>query len=327
MVEKPVITSVVCTRGDRPELLEKCLNSLMHQNTPEKYYEILLVDNSKKASARKTLSKIQHNKNPNRIRYVHEPIPGLSRARNCGWKNARGSYVGYVDDDAVASATWVASAMGVFKFTNIHPAWAGGPIYLEWEKPRPPWINDEMCIPLGKVYWGEKPCILNHNQRLGGGNSIFNKNVLDNSGGFSESLGRKGNKLLSGEETQLQKKIEANGGILYYHPGISIRHFVPAERLHPSWFYRRYYWGGVSDRIMERTFDEKIKSRIDDKRLKEPKRAQLIRFSKNVYNALHFFGSKEDTIWARVYLSYCLGYIVSSFLYKGEETRNSFYSR
>jgi len=326
-LESPVITSVVCTRGDRPALLEKCLKSLMYQNISMELYEILLVDNSNNGSARKTAEKIRQNKIGNRLRYVHEPIPGLSRARNCGWKHARGTHVGYVDDDAVASETWVASAIAAFSSKKIQPAWAGGPIYLEWEKPRPSWINDEMCVPLGRVYWGEKPRILTHDQRLGGGNSIFEKNVLEDSGGFNESLGRIGNKLLSGEETQLQKKIESNGGILYYHPGISIRHFVPADRLIPSWFYRRYYWGGVSDRIMERTFDEKVKSRIETVREKEPQGERLIRFSKNVFNAFHFMGPKEEQIWARVYLSYCLGYIVSSFLYKAEKTRNLFHSR
>ena len=253
MSDLPIITAVICTR-DKAHFLDKCIKSLLRQNLDREKYEILVVDNS---STDTTDDVIKYFENEATIRSVYEPVAGLSRARNTGWKNAKGQYVGYIDDDAVAEVSWLESALWCFENLSPIPDWVGGPIYLEWETNCPDWINEELSVPLGKVYWGDKPCPLTNDQRLGGGNSFFPKTRLKEFGGFEERLGRKHGSLLSGEETQLQKRIEAEGGFLYYHPGVCIRHFVSAERTKPSWFYKRYYWGGVSDYIMRKTLNSK----------------------------------------------------------------------
>lgn len=49
------------------------------------------------------------------------------------------------------------------------PDWVGGPIRLEWETVSPDCINEELSVPLGKVYWGGKPCHLTNDQLWGGG--------------------------------------------------------------------------------------------------------------------------------------------------------------
>ena len=186
---------------------------------------------------------------------------------------------------------------------------------MEWETNSPDWVNEELNVPLGKVYWGEKPCRLTYDQRLGGGNSFFQKVRLKELGGFEEQLGRKHGSLLSGEETQLQKRIEAEGGFLYYHPGVCIRHFVSAERTRPSWFYRRYYWGGVSDYIMGKTLESK--GLLPDDKMEEVtkgnRREQIERVMRNFWRSLGVFSSEKEVIYGRIYMSYVWGWIVSLF--------------
>ena len=71
--------------------------------------------------------------------------------------------------------------------------------------------------------------------------------VLLSLGGFSELLGRKGDTLLSNEESMLQDIIRSRGYHCFYHPGIIVRHRIPSERLTKEWILKRNYWQGISE--------------------------------------------------------------------------------
>jgi hypothetical protein len=63
---------------------------------------------------------------------------------------------------------------------------------------------------------------------------------------FPESLGRKGQSLLSGEESWLFAQLRKKGSKLVYVPGMSVLHFIPGDRLRQDWIKRRFYYQGVS---------------------------------------------------------------------------------
>ncbi len=317
MSDLPIITAVICTR-DKAHFLDKCIKSLLEQSLDREKYEILVVDNG---STDTTGDIIKFFADEAVIRSIYEPVVGLSRARNTGWKNAKGQYVGYLDDDAVAGARWLESALWCFENFSPIPDWVGGPINLDWETTSPDWINEELNVPLGKVYWGNEPCRLRNDQRLGGGNSFFPKIRLKELGGFEERLGRKHVSLLSGEETQLQKRIEAEGGFLYYHPGVCIKHFVSAERTKPSWFYRRYYWGGVSDYIMGKTLNSKSSQNdihTEGRSNRNRRKEQISRVVRNSRHSLGLFSSRKERIYGRIYMSYVFGWFAGLFRWYGQ---------
>jgi len=94
----PAGTVVVCTRG-RPAALQRCLDSLVSMDHAS--YEIVVVDNSTgDADTRAAAAEAG-------ARYVLERIVGLSRARNTGAMAAEGRVVAYLDDDCVASPSWL----------------------------------------------------------------------------------------------------------------------------------------------------------------------------------------------------------------------------
>jgi len=247
-VSTPFLSVIVCTRN-RAAFLGPCLESALRQSYPRDRYEVIVVDNGSSDGT----AAICRGFEPRGVRHVLEPVIGLSRARNTGWREARGTYVGYLDDDATADEGWLAAVAESVDLTEGRADWIGGAIYLKWEAPAPVWMNEELQVPLGYVFWGDQPRRLTPTERLGGGNSFYPRQRLLELGGFDERLGRQGGNLLSGEETQLQKRIEREGGFLFYHPRACIHHHVAAERGRAGWFCRRYFWGGVSDTVMWRT--------------------------------------------------------------------------
>ena len=302
----PFITAVICTRN-RARQLDLALRSLLRQTVPRAQYEILVVDNG---STDDTPAVCAAQASAG-VRCVAEPVAGLSRARNTGWREARGDVVGYLDDDGQAAPGWLAGVLETFRDVRPAPAWAGGPIDLDWRVPPPAWLDAPMQECLGALDLGNEPRWLAPHERLGGGNSFFPRALLAELNGFDERLGRVNNLLLSGEETQLQRRIEARQGRLYYHPAIRMLHDVPPERVRPAFFYRRYYWGGITDTVIRRTLREHLPGAgaalptamsRGGTRTRDTLRRALPRIV-----AAAGVATRDNRIRGRIYLAYVLG--------------------
>lgn len=307
------ITAVICTHN-RDSYLDRCIRSVLDQKLAGPAFELLVVNN---ASTDDTPAVCRRFAAIENFRVVDEPVAGLSRARNRGWQEARGRYVGYLDDDAVAVDGWLQGVMDAFGAADPAPEWVGGPIELEWEAASPPWIDAELRVSLGEVDLGAAPRFLAPGERLGGGNSFYQRRVLEETGGFNERLGRRRGALLSAEETDLQHRLQAGGGRLYYHPAIRIMHHVPRERIEPSYFYRRYYWGGRSDRTMAKSLEGVAYQPLE---LESRQGSRLLRLAGNFFRAAGFAG-RAERIRSRVYLAYVFGWVVQSLTGSGGNGR------
>ena len=76
------ISAVICTHS-HTNYLYKAIKSLINQNLPKELYEIMIVDNNPLSNTKKLIKDFSRVKN---LKYVHEPILGISQARNTGWK-------------------------------------------------------------------------------------------------------------------------------------------------------------------------------------------------------------------------------------------------
>jgi glycosyltransferase involved in cell wall biosynthesis len=302
---KPEITAVVCTRN-RAHYLRLCLDSLLTQTLHRDRYEILVVDNASTDSTRELCETYARHG----VRYIPEPVIGLSRARNTGWQQAEADYVGYLDDDGIADPSWLESALNTFHNQHPTPACVGGPIRLLWETPEPSWMNPPLRIPLGFMNWGTTPRQIEEHEWLMGGNSFYPKHLLSELGGFDERLGRKKGCLLSGEESQLYLRLRKAGGYLFYEPGVSMRHHVTPDRTKPAWFYRRYFWGGVSDVILHRTAPSgSVKSNTGSV-AGSSRGNSVTRMTTNLIAAMGL-APLPRRIQARIYLAYALGWLLA----------------
>ena len=245
-----LISAIICTHN-RAQYLTKAIQSLVDQNTPKEKYEIIVVDN---CSTDSTKAAVEQFSRVNNIRYIYEPILGLSYARNTGWQNARGKYAAYLDDDAIACPTWLDKIIEVFETVTPRPGCVGGKTEPIWEGPRPVWLSDWLLHGLAIIDWSATPHTLNNlsAEWLVGANLAFPIDILQSVGGFTSRLDRVGNHLLSSGDVFLEKQITHMGYSCFYHPDIAVAHHVFNSRLNKPWFIRRYYWQGVSDAVMQR---------------------------------------------------------------------------
>ena len=106
------ISAAICTR-DRSALLEKAIQSLIDQTLTDEDYEILVVDNASTDNTRQVACQgFPHAKNS---RYTHNPEIGVARSRNKAWQSAKGNYIAFLDDDAVAAPDWLERIVDVFE--------------------------------------------------------------------------------------------------------------------------------------------------------------------------------------------------------------------
>ena len=235
---------------NREKYLIKALQSLLDQTLPAEEYEIIVIDNRSTDTTKRIVTEdFAHIPN---LRYLYEPVAGLNQARNTGWTNARGKYVAFIDDDAIACPQWLEKIIDVFETMNPKPGCVGGKVEAIWESPRPTWLADEMLPYLTVFDWSNKPIELNNPQFLAGANFSFPKQLLELIDGFKAGVDRVGGKLLSNGDIMIERQLHELGYSCFYHPEISVQHHVPASRLTQKWFLQRVFWQGVSDAVMEK---------------------------------------------------------------------------
>jgi GT2 family glycosyltransferase len=74
--------------------------------------EVVVVENRPPAPATKRL--VQEGFPGQRVRYLEEPRPGASWARNTGLARAGGEIVAFTDDDVIVDENWIRNALKVF---------------------------------------------------------------------------------------------------------------------------------------------------------------------------------------------------------------------
>jgi GT2 family glycosyltransferase len=243
------ISAVVCTHN-RYETLGDTLDSLTDQDLPPEDYEVLVVDNSTDLHAQGRFWRVT--RLAGNARKIIEPVPGLSRARNIGLREAVSPIVAYIDDDAVPGRAWLSALAQLFE-ANPEVGICGGPVEPIWIYPadRPVWLHPWQDGFLTIVDRGAEQRLLDDNEWLAGTNIAFRREALLAVGGFNEALGRIGSSLLSNEELTASRALERQGWQCWYEPGASVAHRVHANRVNQAWFRRRVSWQAVSDQMAQ----------------------------------------------------------------------------
>jgi glycosyltransferase involved in cell wall biosynthesis len=240
---------IICTYN-RSTTLEASLDSIIKQEFPVEQFDIVVVDNNSSDDTKAIIEKIAAS-SPVKITYLFEVNQGLSYARNAGIKSASGEILAFTDDDINAESTWLGNLVAVFNTPEV--ACAGGPLKPVWPSERPDWLTDDM---LPAIAISEFPSARNSGEFKGpdypwGANIAFRKEVFAHTGMFPTNLGRIGTSLLSNEELEICRRIEARGLRICFAPNAVIHHKIAPERLAKVWFLHRYYYQGRSDALLD----------------------------------------------------------------------------
>lgn len=95
--EYPLKLSIIVPVYNVEEYLERCIDSLLHQDLPQEDYEIIIV-NDGSTDRSYEIAQRQAANNDNIVLLTQENL-GLSGARNTGLKYVRGEYILFVDSD------------------------------------------------------------------------------------------------------------------------------------------------------------------------------------------------------------------------------------
>ncbi|NWJ47930.1 MAG: glycosyltransferase [Chloroflexi bacterium] len=103
------VTVGVCTRNGAAQL-GTCLDALEKVDYPN--FEILVIDNAPEDDS--TWRVVERYNSP-KIRYLIEPRPGVSWARNRAIKEAHGDIIAFADDDARPDSLWLLSLVAALQ--------------------------------------------------------------------------------------------------------------------------------------------------------------------------------------------------------------------
>ena len=227
------VSVVVCTR-DRSDILAACLDRLrLLTHAP---LEVIVVDNAPSDDSTRLLVEADAAVDP-RFRYVVEPQPGLSAARNRGLAAARGQVVAYTDDDVAVDENWVQGLLRGFErgpavgcVTGlVATAGIDGAAEEYFDARAASWstrCEPELFDPQGTGRDGLYP--FSPGIFGTGASFAFDRALLARLGGFDEALGA-GTPTRGGEDLDVFVRVLLGGRSIAYEPSAVVWHHHRAD--------------------------------------------------------------------------------------------------
>ena len=248
---------VVVPTYNRSQLLRRTISSLLNAPRPEGLdVTIIIVDNNSKDDTELAVRAIPQPAD-RRLTYIKETNQGLSHARNGGIRAGTGDIIGFLDDDEEIGEDWF--RVVAREFANDSTDFIGGPYLANWAAPAPSWLPPGYHAVIGVIDPKPRaPFGGNFTGILMGGNAVIRRRAFDQVGFYSPKLGRSGKGLLTDEDAEMYRRLQAAGLRGMYTPDLVIYHHIPADRLTRKYHRRWCYWRGVSQGYGDRETKEQV---------------------------------------------------------------------
>ena len=186
------------------------------------------------------------------VRYVYESGLGSSYARNRAIDEARGDYVLFIDDDAVAERDWAAAMLEEIEHRHLDVAC--GMVLPRWCGKPPRWLGSSLYVRLAvhdpaniaNALPAERDAIHNYFSA----NVGFRRGVFQRFGKFRSDLGVVGTNPMSGEDTELFARIMAGGGTVGFASHARVYHLIPPERMRVVYLLRKSFAFGYGSALV-----------------------------------------------------------------------------
>jgi glycosyltransferase involved in cell wall biosynthesis len=301
--DTPLLVSVVISTYRRQDMLRDALASMRTLAVCEGLsYELLVIDNDPQGSSREVVEETQAQWPAGMLRYVNERRPGLSHARNRGLDEARGEVVAFLDDDIFIDPQWLIEMIGCMRRHNadcVH-----GRTRVRWDGEPEPVVR--ACFDkdgnLGEFEIARR-------WLPGGGNMAVRRSLMAEGFRFSHGFGRVGKLLLSGEDTEVTRRMQAAGKRLWYCGAAVMHHRTGGERLTAAYYPRRAYWIGLSYALIDR----KLSGRAYQVASAAARAVCLPLVTAPRWLAARLRGDEAGQMQARVYAARQIGYLRAVF--------------
>jgi len=233
-----MILSIVICSYNRASYISEALDSLYHQSTGLNSFEAIIVDNNSTDNTADVFTQWRAI-NPNgSFSYLTEAQQGASFARNTGAAYAKGQWLCFMDDDAVATPDYVKNIIRHIE-TKPEAVGFGGRIIPKYIPAEPKWMSHYVSSLVGNFDYAPTACAFTPGKYPLESNMIVKKEVYEQIGGFNTSLpGVVGTLRIGGEGKELFYKILSLGHTIYYDPSICVHHVVEVKKLTPEYMYR-----------------------------------------------------------------------------------------
>lgn len=252
------LTIAIPTFNGAPRLAE-VLSYLQAQQLPQDgaasspRWEILIVDNNSNDNTAGVVTQLQQDwatgpwGDDVPLRYCFEPQAGLAYARQRAIAEAKGDWVGFIDDDNWTEPDWVASAMA-FADANPELGAFGSRIKAVYEI-EPPDNFQEIEAFLAIRDHGDNEHPFDPEQLQlppGAGMVVHRQRWLDSVPAVMSVVGRTADVLISGSDSAVLMYLHRAGHGIAYNPRMVIHHAIPAARLNRAYLLPLAYGIGMA---------------------------------------------------------------------------------
>lgn len=212
--------------------LAKALPALLSSIEDHPGASILVVDNDEVPSAREVADGFASG----RLRYVHEPRPGIAAARNRGLdETAESDLIIFIDDDETPSEGWLD------RLLEAHARYGAeaivGPVLSEFEGPLDPWIAAGRYFDRLRHRSGTVVEVAATNNLL-----LDRAFVSAHRLRFDEAFGLSG-----GSDSVFTRQLRKAGGRIVWCDEATVTDRVPASRATRRWVTQRAFRMGNSE--------------------------------------------------------------------------------
>lgn len=233
-LNSPDISIALCTYK-RNALLQKNLRFLLQQKT-SKTFEIIVVDNDYKASARETVEgfRVEAQSHNIQLRYFVQPEQGISSARNLSVEMSLGKYIAFIDDDEYPTKDWLENLTHAIELYQVDGVF--GPVIPVYPDNFPNWLKKSGVFDRQNYTSGLR-------MKLGQcrtSNALIKKEILqERDGPFSREYGKTG-----GEDNELFNWLIKRGYQFSWCNSALVYEQLEQNRATLKWHLIRSYRGG-----------------------------------------------------------------------------------
>jgi glycosyltransferase involved in cell wall biosynthesis len=225
--------SVVVPVHNCSKTISKCLTSLTNLDYP--CFEIIIVDDGSTDETPQICADYAQVKT---IRIVKS---GASKARNVGISESGGEFIAFTDGDCIVEPDWLSELEK--GFTGPRIAGVGGDQKCPDDETQFGVIIHGFLKSIGFVAdYVKTDKVMNETEHNPTCNGMYRKEVLEEVGGFDESL-------WPGEDVDLDLKIRKRGYRLIYNPAACVAHYRPGSY---AGFARMLYRYGMAQGYLVR---------------------------------------------------------------------------